>query len=213
VRLVLADDSVLWREGLARLLQEAGAEVVALVGSGPELLEACRRHAPEAALVDVRMPPTYTTEGIDAVTALRESGSTLGVLLLSQTLESSRAADLLARHPRGIGYLLKDRVLDVPNLLEALTSVTQGGTVLDPDVVQALLGRSRDSALDRLTAREREVLALVAEGRSNAAIARALYLNGKTVETHIAAIFTKLDLNQEPDDHRRVLAVLAWLRG
>jgi DNA-binding NarL/FixJ family response regulator len=208
VRLVIADDSTLWRQGLATLLAEAGSEVVAVVGDGDELVAAVDEHRPDVALVDVRMPPTFTAEGIDAVTALRAAGSDVGVLLLSQTLEARRAADLLRSHPRGIGYLLKDRVLDVATLLEALATVATGGTVLDPDVVQALLGKR--SAVDRLSAREREVLALVAQGRSNAAIARSLVLTAKTVETHIASIFTKLDLGQEPDDHRRVLAVLAW---
>lgn len=210
MRLVIADDSTLWREGLARLLVEAGSEVVAVVGSGDDLVSAVQEHRPDVALVDVRMPPTFTSEGIDAVTALRTAGNAVGALLLSQTLEAPRAADLLRRFPRGIGYLLKDRVLDVDTLLEALRTVATGGTCLDPDVVQALLGQR--SALHRLSARERQVLSLVAEGRSNASIARVLVLTPKTVETHIANIFSKLDLTQEPDDHRRVLAVLAWMQ-
>jgi DNA-binding NarL/FixJ family response regulator len=214
VRVVIADDSVLWREGLARLLAEAGVEVVALVGDATALESAVEEHRPDVALIDIRMPPTWTHEGADAAGRLRERWPSLGRLLLSQTLESRQAAALARAHPRGFGYLLKDHVLDVATLVEALASVSSGGTVLDPDVVSALFGRQdAQDRLDALTMREREVLSLVAQGRSNGAIARQLFLTAKTVESHIASILTKLDLLQEPDDHRRVLAVLAWLEA
>lgn len=211
---MIADDSVLWREGLARLLSEAGVEVVALIGDAPALEEAVATHEPDVALIDIRMPPTWTHEGAEAASRLQERWPSMGRLLLSQTLESRHAAALARAHPRGFGYLLKDHVLDVATLVEALTSVSSGGTVLDPDVVTALFGR-RDAQgrLSELSPREREVLALVAQGRSNGAIARELFLTGKTVESHIASILNKLDLLQEPDDHRRVLAVLAWLEA
>jgi DNA-binding NarL/FixJ family response regulator len=214
VRVVIADDSVLWREGLARLLAEAGVEVVALVGDAAALESAVAEHRPDVALIDIRMPPTWTHEGADAAGRLRERWPSLGRLLLSQTLESRQAAALARAHPRGFGYLLKDHVLDVATLVEALATVSSGGTVLDPDVVSALFGRQdAQDRLDALTMREREVLSLVAQGRSNGAIARQLFLTAKTVESHIASILTKLDLLQEPDDHRRVLAVLAWLEA
>jgi DNA-binding NarL/FixJ family response regulator len=214
VRVVIADDSVLWREGLARLLAEAGVEVVALVGDATALESAVAEHQPDVALIDIRMPPTWTHEGADAAGRLRESWPSLGRLLLSQTLESRQAAALARAHPRGFGYLLKDHVLDVATLVEALATVSSGGTVLDPDVVSALFGRQdAQDRLDALTMRERQVLSLVAQGRSNGAIARQLFLTAKTVESHIASILTKLDLLQEPDDHRRVLAVLAWLEA
>ncbi len=212
MRVVIADDSVLWREGLARLLTEAGVDVLALVGDANDLAQAVERERPDVALIDVRMPPTWTTEGTQAATLLRARWPALGLLLLSQTLAIREAERLAREHPRGFGYLLKDRVVDTPTLVGALDSVSAGGTVLDPDLVSALLGRrgSKDR-LHALSSRERDVLALVAQGRSNTAIARDLVVTGKTVETHIASILTKLGLAQEPDDHRRVLAVLAWL--
>ena len=214
VRVVIADDAVLWREGLARLLVEAGVEVCALVGDAETLADAVDEHRPDVALVDVRMPPTFTHEGAEIAATLRERWPTMGIMLLSQTLEVRHASALAREHPNGFGYLLKDRVLDVDTLVDALTAIASGGTVLDPDVVGALLGRQHaQSRLARLTARERDVLALVAEGRSNAGIARQLVLTEKTIETHIASVMTKLDLLQTPDDHRRVLAVLAWLDG
>lgn len=212
MRVVIADDSALWREGLARLLEEAGVEVVDLVGDADALELAVERLRPDVAVVDVRMPPTWTREGADAAGRLREKWPDMGLLLLSQSIEGRSAAAVARAHPRGFGYLLKDSVLDVAALVEALATITRGGTVLDPDVVATLLGRTatRDR-LAPLTEREREVLSLVAQGRSNGAIAAALFLTGKTVESHITSILTKLDLPQAGDDHRRVLMVLAWL--
>jgi DNA-binding NarL/FixJ family response regulator len=214
VRVVIADDSALWREGLGRLLSEAGVEVDALVGDAHALEEAVEEHQPDVALIDIRMPPTWTHEGAEAAGRLGERWPSMGRLLLSQTLESRHAAALARAQPKGFGYLLKDHVLDVATLVDALSAVSTGGTVMDPDVVSALFGRqdAHDHLAD-LSLREREVLALVAQGRSNGAIARELFLTGKTVESHIASILTKLDLMQQPDDHRRVLAVLAWLEA
>lgn len=213
MRAVIADDSVLLREGLARLLAEAGIEVVALVGDADELEAAVAEHAPDVALIDIRMPPSYTHEGARAAGRIRERDAEIGLLLLSQSLESRYAAELAQRDPRGFGYLLKDRVVDVAVLVDAVERVAAGHTVLDPDVVSFLLGRrAHADRLAVLTEREREVLSLMAQGRSNAAIGRQLVLTGKTVETHIGNILTKLDLPPEDDDHRRVLAVLAWLQ-
>jgi DNA-binding NarL/FixJ family response regulator len=210
---VIADDSVLLREGLARLLGEAGIETCAMVGDAEALEKAVEVHRPDVALVDIRMPPTYTHEGARAAIHLRERDSGLGILLLSQSLESRYAAELARAAPRGFGYLLKDRVVEVSTLVDAVTRVAAGGTVLDPEVVGYLLGRrtTRDQ-LGVLTERERDVLGLMAQGRSNAAICRQLVLNPKTVESHIGSILTKLDLPPQTDDHRRVLAVLAWLQ-
>jgi len=213
VRVVIADDSVLLREGLARLLAEAGIETCAQVGDGDSLERAVREHQPDVALVDIRMPPTYTHEGAQAATRLRSAWPDLGILLLSQSLESRYAAELARESPARFGYLLEDRVLDVATLVDTVERVANGGTGLDPDVVSHLLGRrdTRDR-LVTLSAREREVLELMAQGRSNQAIAKQLHINDKTVETHISAIFTKLTLLPQPDDHRRVLAVLTWLQ-
>jgi DNA-binding NarL/FixJ family response regulator len=210
---VIADDSVLLREGLARLLAEAGIETCAMAGDADELETAVAEHTPDVALVDIRMPPTFSHEGAVAATRLRERDAGLGILLLSQSLEGRYAAQLARAHPQGFGYLLKDRVVDVATLVDAVQRVAAGGTVLDPDVVSYLLGRrtTRDR-LAALSARERDVLTLMAEGRSNAAICRRLVLNEKTVESHIGSILTKLDLLLQPDDHRRVLAVVAWLQ-
>lgn len=211
---MIADDSTLWREGLARLLGEAGIAVAALAGDAAELLAAVEARPVDVALIDIRMPPTFTHEGAEAAATLRARRPDLGVVLLSQTIEVRHAAEMARAQPRGFAYLLKDHVLDVATLIDALATVASGGTVLDPDVVGALLGRHHQrDRLGRLTPRERDVLAVLAAGRSNAAIARHLVLNDKTVETHIANIFAKLDLAQTPDDHRRVLAVLAWLQG
>lgn len=214
MRLVIADDSALWREGLARLLAEADVAVAALVGDADALEAAVAEHQPDLALIDIRMPPTWTYEGIEAAARIRAGWPQVGVVLLSQTLEARQASALVRDHPRGFGYLLKDSVLDISSFVDALATVNAGGTVLDPDVVTALV--SRQGTYDRLaglTGREREVLTLVAQGRSNSAIGRALFLTAKTVESHIASIMSKLDLMQEPDDHRRVLAVLAWLES
>ena len=213
MRVVIADDSVLLREGLARLLAEAGIETVALVGDAEELEAAVAEHLPDVAVIDIRMPPTYTHEGARAAGRIRAGNATIGLLLLSQSLESRYAAELAREHPDGFGYLLKDRVVDVSLLVDAVQRVAAGQTVLDPEVISFLLGRStRRDQLTLLSAREKEVLGLIAQGRSNAAIARELVLTDKTVETHIGSIFTKLDLTQQADDHRRVLAVLAWLQ-
>lgn len=212
MRVVIADDSVLLREGLIRLLVEAGMEVEASVGDGDALETAVADLQPDLAIVDIRMPPTYTHEGAVAATRLRSTFPDLGILLLSQSIENRYALALARQHPTRFGYLLKDRVLDVATLIDAMERVVAGGTVLDPDVVAHFLGRhsTRDRLLT-LTEREREVLGLMAEGRTNRAIARGLVLHDKTVESHVASIFTKLGLLPEPDDHRRVLAVVAWL--
>jgi DNA-binding NarL/FixJ family response regulator len=214
VRVVIADDSGLIRDGLATLLTEAGVDVVARASDAQQLIAMVHEHAPEVAVVDIRMPPTYTHEGAKAALELRQRQPGLGILLLSQSLESRYVADLAREHARGFGYLLKDRVTDVRVLLDALGAVAAGGTVLDPEVVGHLLGRNDLAGqLERLSDREREVLGLMAQGLSNKAIGDRLVIDVKTVETHIARIMTKLDLHQTPDDHRRVLAVLAWLRS
>jgi DNA-binding NarL/FixJ family response regulator len=214
VRVVIADDSALLREGLARLLVEAGVEVCAKVADATALAAAVREHRPDVALIDIRMPPTFTHEGAAAAVELREADPGLGVLLLSQAVETHFAAQLLDRHAERFGYLLKDRVIDVPTLLQALGTIAAGGTVLDPQIMRSLVrAHSRQNPLRALSDREREVLGVMAEGRSNAAIADRLVVSGKTVESHIASIFTKLGLHDTPDDHRRVLAVLAALRS
>jgi DNA-binding NarL/FixJ family response regulator len=214
VRVVIADDSALLRDGLANLLTEAGVEVVARAADADQLIALVTEHSPDVAVVDIRMPPTYTHEGAKAALELRQRHPTLGILLLSQSLESRYVTDLARTQARGFGYLLKDRVTDVSVLLDALESVGAGGTVLDPEVVSHLLGRNElADQLARLSARERGVLELMAQGLSNRAVAERLVIDVKTVETHIARILTKLDLHQSPDEHRRVLAVLAWLRG
>jgi DNA-binding NarL/FixJ family response regulator len=213
VRVVIADDSGLLREGLARLLQESGVEVCATAGDATGLVEAVVRTAPDIAIIDIRMPPTYTHEGAAAAMQLRQQMPELGVLLLSQAVETHFASQLLDRYSERFGYLLKDRVLDVETLTSALRTIAAGGTVLDPEIVRHLM--RRDSAADplaSLTEREREVLALMAEGRSNSAITERLTVSPKTVESHIASIFSKLGLHGAEDDHRRVLAVLAALR-
>ncbi|HET7735236.1 MAG TPA: response regulator transcription factor [Nocardioidaceae bacterium] len=213
MRVVIADDSVLLREGLARLLAEAGIETVAQAGDATGLLHAVAEHRPDVALIDIRMPPSYTHEGAKAAVELRASYPDLGILLLSQSLESRYAAEQARQSPEGFGYLLKDRVVDVSVLVDAVQRVAAGQTVLDPEVISFLLGRrTRRDQLALLTEREREVLGLMAQGRSNAAIGRDLVLTAKTVETHIGNILTKLGITQQSDDHRRVLAVLAWLQ-
>jgi DNA-binding NarL/FixJ family response regulator len=215
LRLVLADDSVLLREGIARLLVEAGFEIAAQAGTADELLAAVREHRPDVAVVDIRMPPTHTDEGLRAAEAIRaEHGTSIGILVLSQYVETTFAMRLVADGAGGVGYLLKDRVEDLDDFSEAIRRIARGGSVIDPEVVAQLVGRRRARVpLDDLTEREREVLALMAEGRSNQAICDRLFLAPQTVEAHIANIFSKLELVPAPDDHRRVLAVLAHLKG
>ncbi len=211
--MVVADDSVLLREGLVRLLEEAGFEVVGQAGDAEELLRKVKAHKPDAAVVDVRMPPTHTDEGIQAAQEIRAALPDTGVLVLSQYVEETYARELLADDAAGIGYLLKDRVSDVEVLTDALRRVADGGSALDPEVVSSMLGRAReDDPLESLTPREREVLALMAEGRSNSAIASELVVTDRAVEKHVTSIFSKLDLPAAPEDHRRVLAVLTFLK-
>ena len=210
---MIADDSALLREGLARLLAETGIEVTATVGDADALEEYLSSHEVDVAIIDIRMPPTYTHEGAEAAVRLRAAHPTLGILLLSQAVETRHAAELLERDASHFGYLLKDRVVDVTTLRRALDTVVAGGTVLDPDIVRSMMqAHDRREPLHALSEREREVLTLMAEGRSNTAIADRLVVAVKTVESHIANIFTKLGLHDAPDDHRRVLAVLTALR-
>jgi DNA-binding NarL/FixJ family response regulator len=211
VRVVLAEDSMLLREGLVRLLDEAGATVVAAVGDGLELVKAVTEHRPDVAVVDVRMPPTFTDEGLRAALEIRRLEPAPAVLVLSQYVEESYASDLLTAGG-GVGYLLKDRVSRLSDLSDALERVVAGGTVLDPEVVSALFAqRRRQDPLGALSPREREVLALMAEGRTNTAIGRELVVSQGAVEKHISSIFSKLGLPPSEDDHRRVMAVLTWL--
>ena len=213
MRVILADDSVLLREGLARLLEEAGTEVVAAVGDGPSLVRAVQERRPDVAVVDVRMPPTHTDEGLRAAVELRRTVPGTAVVVLSQYVEVAYADELLADGAGGVGYLLKDRVSDVDAFLEALEDVVGGGTVLDAQVVAQLFARRRsDDPVRRLTPRERKVLALIAEGHSNTAIARILVVTPGAVEKHTQHIFAKLGLAPDEDQHRRVLATLAYLR-
>jgi DNA-binding NarL/FixJ family response regulator len=214
MRIVIAEDSVLLRAGIASLLEEAGHDVVAAVGDGDSLVDAVDRQRPDLAVVDVRMPPSFTDEGLRAALAVRAQHPATGILVLSQYVEERYAAELLATQTSGVGYLLKDRVADVREFLDALARVGGGGTALDPEVVAQLLARSaKQDPLERLSPREREVLGLMAEGRSNAAIAAALVVSDGAVEKHVTNIFSKLDLLPADQDHRRVLAVLRWLEG
>ncbi|MEK6250984.1 MAG: response regulator transcription factor [Actinomycetota bacterium] len=213
MRVVVADDSVLLREGLVRLLEEAGLEVVGQAGDGEELLRKVRAHKPDVAVVDIRMPPSHTDEGLQAAKQIRGELPEIGVLVLSAYLEEEYAVDLLQDSAEGVGYLLKDRVGDLDRFVEAVRRVADGGSVLDPEVVSQMLGRHRsEDPLSDLTPREHEVLALMAEGRSNAAIAAELVITERAVEKHVTGIFSKLDLTATPEDHRRVLAVLTYLR-
>jgi DNA-binding NarL/FixJ family response regulator len=212
MRVVVADDAVLLREGLIRLLSENGHEVVAAVGDGPALVAAIVEHRPDVSIVDVRMPPSHTDEGLQAAVEARQRVPGSPVLVLSQYVEVAYADDLLADRRGAIGYLLKDRVAEIADFLDALHRVAGGGTVLDPEVVAQLVTRRGRGPLDTLTPREREVLALMAEGRSNTAIARRLVVTDGAVEKHVTNIFTKLDLPPDEEQHRRVLAVLAYLR-
>jgi DNA-binding NarL/FixJ family response regulator len=212
VRVVIAEDSVLLREGLAKLLEEDGHDVVGRAGTADELMLKVRSYKPDVAIVDVRMPPTQTNEGALAAVTIRTEHPEVGVLLLSQIVDATAAVRLFTETPEGFGYLLKERVLDVDDFLEAVRRVARGGTAVDPQVVAQLLGRSRsDDRVQQLTEREREVLSLMAEGLSNRAIGGKLFLSPKTVEAHVHSIFSKLELDQAPDTHRRVLAVLAYL--
>ena len=214
MRVVIADDGVLLREGLVRLVEENGHTVVAAVGDGPSLVDAIATHRPDVSIVDVRMPPTHTDEGLRAAVEARRLVPGSPVLVLSQYVEVSYADDLLADRLGAVGYLLKDRVSQIAEFLDALRRVAAGGTVLDPEVIgQLLVRRRRDDPLTALTPREREVLSLMAEGLTNTAIGRKMVVSDGAVEKHVRNIFTKLDLHQDEEQHRRVLAVLAYLQG
>jgi DNA-binding NarL/FixJ family response regulator len=213
LRVVLADDSVLLREGVARLLQDAGFHVVGQAGNADELLLKVRSYTPDVAIVDIRMPPTHTDEGLRAAKEIRERYPGIGVLVLSQYVESGYALDLLQEDANGVGYLLKDRVSDVQEFAAAVKRVAEGGSALDPEVVSRLVGRRRgDDPVSQLTPREREVLELMAEGRSNQAIAERMVVTLRAVEKHVTSIFGKLHLPADEEDHRRVLAVLTYLQ-
>ena len=213
MRVVVADDAVLLREGLARLLVEAGFEVAGLASDGSELLELVERARPDVAIVDIRMPPTHTDEGLQAAKQIRARWPRTGILVLSQHVHAGYALELLSAGTDGVGYLLKERVSDLAELAASVQRVGAGGSVLDPAVVSQLVSRRRqdDDPMTKLTGREREVLALMAEGRSNKAIAERLFVSEYTVEKHVGNIFTTLRLPPSPDDHRRVLAVVAFL--
>jgi len=214
VRVVVAEDVMLTREGIVRLLEDAGIEVVAQAQDAEGLLRQVRVTQPDAAIVDIRMPPSHTDEGLVATQQIRTEHPAIGVLLLSQYVEPSYAMRLLEEHPEGVGYLLKQRVFEGAVLVDALRRIADGETVVDPTIVARLFGRRRrEDPLTELTAREREVLGLLAEGLSNRAIASRLYVTERTVEAHVKQIFLKLGLDVNPDSHRRVLAVLACLRG
>ncbi len=215
VRVAIAEDSVLLREGLVRLLRDAGFDVVGAATDAAGLLAIVDRDPPDVVILDIRMPPSHTDEGIRLAAEIRaRQGPRVGVLLLSQYVEAAYAYRLIKSEAAGVGYLLKDRLSDVAELTDAVRRVARGGTAIDPSLVAQLLGRRRErNPLDELTDRERDVLGLMAEGRSNQAIADRLVVTPRTVETHVANIFGKLTLEPEPDDHRRVLAVLTWLRG
>jgi DNA-binding NarL/FixJ family response regulator len=214
MRVVIAEDLALLRDGLERLLRDNEFEVVAAVADAPSLIEAVSRHKPDIAVVDIRLPPDFRDEGLRAALELRRSFPDTNVLMVSQYVEQTYAAELLAEGRGGVGYLLKDRIMDVRDFVDAVQRVARGGTALDPDVVAQLVSRSGDDGpLSELTPREREVLGLMAEGRSNAGIAEQLVLTVGAVEKHIASIFGKLRLHQSDSDHRRVLAVLAYLQG
>ena len=214
MRVVIADDSVLLREGIASLLEDAGFEIVGQSGSAEDLLLKVRSYSPDVAIVDIRMPPTHTDEGLRAAQEIREKHPTCGVLVLSQYVEATYAMELLAESAEGVGYLLKDRVSDVNEFADAVRRVGEGGSALDPTIVSQLVGRRRrDDPIDQLTPREREVLGLMAEGRSNSGIAEQLVVTDRAVEKHVTSIFSKLRLPAASEDHRRVLAVLAYLRS
>jgi DNA-binding NarL/FixJ family response regulator len=213
VRVVLAEDSVLLREGVARLLEEQGFEIVAQTGTAQDLMLKVRSYSPNVVIVDIRMPPTHTDEGLKAAQEIRETYPDVGVLVLSQYVEPSYAMELLAESAEGVGYLLKDRVSDVSEFAAAVRRVGEGGSALDPAIVSQLVGRRRrDDPIDQLTPREREVLEHMAQGRSNQGIADQLVVTERAVEKHVTSIFGKLRLPHAPEDHRRVLAVLTYLQ-
>jgi DNA-binding NarL/FixJ family response regulator len=212
VRVVIAEDLVLLRDGLTRLLRDNGFDVVAAVGDGDALVHAVKLERPDIAIVDIRLPPTFRDEGVRAAVELRERAPDTAILVVSQYVELTYATELLSDGRGGVGYLLKDRIMDVKEFVEAVRRVAQGGTALDPEVVAQLFSRQKRDPLEQLTPREREVLGLMAEGRSNAAIAEQLTLTVGAVEKHIANIFMKLRLPPSETDHRRVLAVLAYMQ-
>jgi len=214
MRVVVADDVMLTREGITRLLTDAGVDVVGEAGDAASLLRAVRMTQPDAAVVDIRMPPNHTDEGLVAAQQIRAEHPDIGVLILSQYVEPHYAMRLIEEHPERVGYLLKERVFDVANLIDALRRLADRETVVDPTIVARLFARKRRAdPLDKLTEREREVLALLAEGLSNRAIATRLFVTERTIEAHVKQVFLKLGLNTDPDSHRRVLAVLAYLRS
>jgi DNA-binding NarL/FixJ family response regulator len=214
VKVVVADDSVLLREGVVRILEEAGFEVVGQCGTAGDLMLKVRSYEPDLAIVDIRMPPTHTDEGLRAAQEIRERHRGTAVLVLSQYVESGYALELLADSAEGVGYLLKDRVSDVKDFTASVKRVATGGTALDPEVVSRLVGRRRGTGpLDELTPRERDVLELIAQGRSNQAISTELVVTERAVEKHVTSIFAKLNLPATAEDHRRVLAVLAYLNA
>jgi len=211
---IVADDSVLVREGVVRVLERVGLEVVGQAGDGQELLRKARMHRPDVAIIDIRMPPTFTDEGLQAALTIRGEMPDTGVLVLSQYLEDQYALELLGEDAAGVGYLLKDRVSDLERFTDAVRRVADGGSALDPEVVSQMLGRRRvEDPLAELTPREREVLALMAEGRSNQAVAEVLFVSERAVEKHVTSIFAKLGLPPAAEHHRRVLAVLTFLRS
>jgi serine/threonine-protein kinase len=213
MRVVIADDSALIRDGLHHLLTAHGIEIAATASNSQELLDAVERTQPDVALIDIRMPPTHTTEGIDAATTIRQHTPSIGLLILSQHVEADYALKLLHQNPAGGGYLLKERITNTDTLLDAIQRTSRGETVIDPELVQLLLKRpAAKSRLDQLTERERTVLSLIAEGLTDQAIAKHLWLTQKTVETHVRHILAKLGLPPDPDHNRRVLAVLTYLR-
>jgi DNA-binding NarL/FixJ family response regulator len=214
VRVVIAEDSVLLREGVVKLLQDAGFDVVAQTGTADDLMLKVRSYSPDVAIVDIRMPPTHSDEGLRAAQEIRGNHPDVGVLVLSQYVEPTYAMELLAESAEGVGYLLKDRISDIGEFAAAVRRVGEGGSALDPAIVSQLVGRRRrDDPIESLTPREREVLGLMAEGRSNQGIAERLVVTERAVEKHVTSIFGKLRLPQAPEDHRRVLAVLAFLRS
>jgi DNA-binding NarL/FixJ family response regulator len=212
LRIVIAEDAAIMRDGLTQTLTRRGHDVVSAVGDADSLLAAVGQHQPDVAIIDVRMPPTHTDEGLRAAKSIRKDHPGVGVLVFSQYIEARSAAELFAGAPAGVGYLLKDRVADVRDFIDAITRVARGGTVLDPDVVGQLLGASRRAqSLATLTPREREVLSLIAEGRSNTAIADTLFITAGVVEKHVASIFAKLGLAPSDSDNRRVIAAIKYL--